>query len=334
MRSIKHILLIGLLGLISCDNDIDLISYADPLPIVYGFICPKDSIHEISLKRSFICEKNIPLYASNPDSNYYPNAQVFIETRVPSGEIMQRTEMFRYELPAKETAMFVSSPNYVYRCLKKDLFDPNRDVKELRYVLTINIPNQNKSIIAESLIPPVPEMIVPKEGSKPYPLNLLSSKSFQFLWQGSLDFYIEFETRVNYLEEKNGEWKETSISHYRQYNHWDKVVLKPGEALINGDWFYPMVGGKIEDDPEVNSRKFISIDFIIKSSDPSFYDYFSYEHLLTDLSTNTFTNITNGLGIFVAYNKIEWKGYTLNPSSLSQLAIGKYTKHLNFSKWE
>jgi hypothetical protein len=334
MRSTKLISLIGFLGLMSCGNDIDLITYADPIPVVYGIICPKDSIHEITLKRSFICENNIPLYSSNPDSNYYPNAQVFLETRVQSGEIIQRTEMFKYELPPRETDLFVSSPNYVYRCLKKDMIDPNPDVKELRYALTINIPDQNKSIIAESLIPPVPEIVEPKEGSSPFQLNLLISKPYRFLWKGSLDYYIEFETRVNFLEEINGEWKKNSISHYRQYNHWDKEVLKPGEVLITGDWFYPMIGGKIQADPRVTSRKFISIDFIIKSSDASFYDYFSYEHFQTDLSTNTYTNIINGLGIFVAYNKIEWKGYTLNPASLSQLAVGKYTKHLNFSRWQ
>ncbi len=318
----------------SCGNDIDLITYADPIPVVYGIICPKDSIHEITLKRSFICENNIPLYSSNPDSNYYPNAQVFLETRVQSGEIIQRTEMFKYELPPRETDMFVSSPNYVYRCLKKDLIVTTNGKKELRYALTIHIPDQNKTIIAESIIPPLSMSgITPNPGSEGIKLDLFSSRPQKFSWRISLDFYVEFETKVNFLEERNGKWEEASISHFKKYNHAD-TKARGAEVIVNGDWFYPMLGGKIEDDPEVTSRKFMSIDFILKTADANFYDYFFYEHYLTDLSTNTFTNIVDGLGIFIAYNKAEWLGYSLNQRSLDHLALGKYTKHLNFTRWD
>lgn len=320
--------------MLSCGNELDLTNYADPTPIVYGIISPNDSIHQISLKRSFLCENNIPLYASNPDSNYYSNAQVFLETRVPTGEVIQRSEMFRYELPTRETDMFVNSPNYVYQCVKKDLLKPMRDNNELRYVLTIDIPDHKKTIYAESIIPPPPDMIAPKAGDNPFKIDMLTNRPFKFIWRGSLYYYSEFEIRINYLEERMGEWVETSVSHHRKYNHWDKQVLKSNEVIVNGDWFYPMLGGKIKDDPEVTSRKFKSIDFIIKNSDEIFYDYFAYEHFLTDLTTNNYSNIVNGLGIFIAYNNIEWLGYTLNYRSLDHLAVGKYTKHLNFSRWD
>ena len=331
MRSIKYILILGFLGLVSCENDIDLLIYSEPIPVVYGIICPKDSIHEISLKRSFICDNNIALYSSSPDSNYYSNAQVFLETRVPTGEIMQRTEMFKYELPPRETDMFVSSPNYIYRCVNKNLLVGTSGAKNLRYALTIHIPDQNKTIFAESIIPPSFNIESPM-GSHGYELNMFSNRPKKFAWSISFDFYTEFETKVNFLEERNGIWEETSVSHFMKFNHADKISSGV-EIVINGDWFYPMIGGKIEDDPEVTSRKFQSIDFILKKADANFYDYFYYEHYLTDLSTNTFTNIVDGMGIFVAYNKAESLGYTLNMQSLDYLARGKYTNHLNFTRW-
>ena len=334
MKSIRVILLFGLFGLLSCGNDLEITNWNEATPIVYGIVSPLDSIQEISLKRSFLCEVNPLDYTSNPDSNYYNDAQVFLETRLQHGEIIQRVELLKYELPARETDMFVSSPNYVYRCIKKDLIRPIQRAEELKYALTITIPDQENSIFAEAIIPPLPEIFEPRPGAKPFKINLLSPRPFHFTWEPSLKFYIEFETIVNILEERDGEWVETSISHRRKYNHWDKTFLKNEMVEITGEWFYPMLAGKIDDDPAVTARKFRSIDFILKTSDASFYDYFAYENYLTDLSTNIFTNVVNGLGIFVAYNRQEWKGYTLNEGSLGQLVSGKHTKHLKFRRWD
>ena len=333
MRSNRLIISLAILGLSSCGNDIDLTILAEPVPIVYGIICPQDSVHEISLKRSFICEDNLLQYTSNPDSNYFYDARVFLETRAARGEILQRIEMKRHEKPPKETGTFVSSPNYVYRCSSSDLIYPELEVYDIMYTLTIDIPGHKEAIFAESIIPSLPDIRKPKPGDRPYKLDLYSNNPHMFVWYESLEFYIEFETRINYLQKRNGEWEETSVSHRRQYNHGDKLSRKV-EILIDDEWFYPMLAGKIKDDPEISSRKFKSIDFILKTSDASFYDYLSYEHYVTDLSTNIYTNIVNGLGIFIANNKIEWIGYTLNEGSMNQLSYGKYTKHLNFLRWD
>lgn len=336
MKLIRLILISSLTGLISCGNDLDITVYADPVPVVYGIVCPNDSVHRIRLMKSFICEENIFLHSHDPDSIYYPEAQVFLETRTPTGEVVQRTEMHLVELPEREPGLFVTSPNLVYECVSKDLIKPLSTVKNLRYALTIYLPGIEKAIVAESLVPPMPESIKPDPGLKPFELNLFDyQEPIKFSWRRSMDFYVELETRVNYLEQRAGEWYPASIISSRKYNHWDRPPVNPfEEVIIHGDWFFPMVGGRIPEDPEVSMRKFVSIDFQLKTSDPLFYDYFAFGHYLTDLADNTFTNVVNGIGIFAAYNRTNWEGFTIDQRCLDSLAMGKYTGHLKFSRWQ
>jgi len=305
--------------------------------VVYGVVCPQDSIHQVRLMRSFVCRENVPWYAHKEDSIFYLEAHVFLESRSPSGVILQRTEMEKVELPERDPGTFLSWPNFVYQCKRKDLIDPDDDIEGLRYALTIYIPEYSQAIYAVSLVPPLPpkRQIKPTPGSKPFVLKLHANEPIKFSWPRSAKHYIEFETRVKFSERRGDDWTEESVSHYRRFNYWDR---KPDhtyeEILIADDWFYPMLGGKIPDDPAVNMRKFKSIDFFLKTSEADFFDYFAFGHYLTDLSENTFTNVVNGIGIFVGYNMLSWEGYTIDDLSRYTLAKGKHTGHLKFSRWE
>lgn len=260
---------------------------------------------------------------------------LFLETRTPDGDILQRSEMFQIKFEDKEPGMFISDPNLVYQCITSNLIKPNEDLKDLRYVLTIYLPDREESIMAESLMPPLPANIRPALDKDPYALYLYDlNEPLIISWRRSLDFYIQLQTKVNFLELRNGQWQPAFVTHTRKFNHWDRPPIDPTEeVVIRGEWLFFMMGGRINNDPEVSSRKFVSIDFQLITSDPLFYDYFAYEHYLTDLTTNTFTNIIGGIGIFAAYNKADWKGYTIDRRSMDSLAMGRHTKDLKFTRW-
>ena len=327
-----------LIWLCSCGNELDTITYSNPVPVVYGAVCPQDSIHRIKLNRSFITDRNIEENASKYDSVFYPEAKIFLEARSSSGDVIQRFEMVQKELPPRDIGIFISEPNLVYECSTNDLIDPLDKVEGLKYALTILLPGEPESIFAECMVPPLPEFrfIEPKPGSKPYELQLFDYEiPIFFSWPRSMKYYLEFETHVNILEMRNGEWEKSEVIHSMKFNRWDREPIEQYEkVVIRGGWFCSVIGGSIKNDPEVTLRKFESIDFILKTSDPMFYDYFEYGHQTTDLYTNIFTNVIGGIGIFVAFNRLKWEGYTVNQRVLDSLANGRYTKHLHFSRWD
>jgi len=46
-----------------------------------------------------------------------------------------------------------------------------------------------------------------------------------------------------------------------------------------------------------------------------------------------FTGLVNAYGIFAAYNKNNYPGYTLSKESIDTLRSNRFTKHLNFVGW-
>jgi hypothetical protein len=200
MRSIKVIyILIILLGW-SCENRLDLSEWKQPEAIVYGMICPLDSIHYVRISRSFFGEKNIESTAKNSDSLYFNNAEVYLEVRGQNGEILQRNEMKRIEYIEKLPGYFATSPNYLYQFKSKDLIRPHEGYYDLKYTLTIYLPEQDKAIFAESLMPPLPDGLKPQKDKIPFELDLYGQlEPLKISWRRSMRFYIQLETRVNYL---------------------------------------------------------------------------------------------------------------------------------------
>ncbi len=317
----------------SCNNDLDLAYYADPVPVVFGVLCPQDSVHRILIRRSFICGDSVEYYAKQPDSVLFGTVQVNMEVRSDEGSVLERYNFLPETFGPRDEGFFASEPNILYAARPTQPVNPLTLGTFEKYTLTAYFPEIDKSIIAETWIPPVLRLASPAR-MDPFVMDMLVEQTIRFVWQQSQSYNIEMVTVFNYLEEINYEWIPKSIKHKKTYPHLEKNQYTSREELsLNGEWFYPMVGGRIKKDPSVSARKFVSIDFLFFTIAAGAYDNYLYTQYPTDYSESTFSNIINGQGLFTAYSRLELKGFTLTTASLDTLISGKDTRDLGFVRW-
>lgn len=328
--------IVGLLSILafgSCNNDLDLVYYADPTLVVYGIMCPQDSVHRIMIRRSFICGDSVEYYAKQPDSVLFGTVQVNMELRSEEGSVLERYNFQPEIFDPRDEGFFASEPNILYATRSTQPVNPLILGTFKKYTLTAYFPEIDKSIIADTWIPPVLTLASPAR-MDPFEMDMLVEQSIRFVWQQSQTYNIEMITVFNYLEEINSEWIPRSIKHKRTYPHLDKNQYSSREELsLNGDWFYPMVGGRIKKDPSVSARKFVSIDFLFFTITAGAYDNYLFTQYVTDYSESTFSNIINGQGLFTAYSRRELRGFTLGTASIDSLVSGKDTRDLGFVRW-
>jgi len=332
MNKILTILL--LLLPVACDNTLEVIDPIDSFPVVYGIVCPKDTIHRIVVRKSFICRDSVEWYAQNPDSIQYDSLLVFLEVRNQEGIVIQRVSMKKELGQIREAGFFAREPNWIYTCAANRMADPDSFGQSVNYNLTVYSPISKQSAYAEIVIPTTPKVLEPIN-VRPYELNMTSEISITFKWKRSTEYYVQFNTRVEYWEYTKGRETLKEFVHQHQWSPWDLPLDEKTETVtITGDWFYSLIAARISDDESVEYRKFKQIDFELISYDETFMEYFSSIHYSTDYESIPLTNVVNGEGLFVGYNVHYFRGYGLTQLSKDSLAYGETTKHLRFVRWE
>lgn len=311
----------------ACSNDIDLIHYSEPIPIVYGIIYPNDSIHNIRLTKSFIIDSSPWQAAKQAELQYYDDVTMFLELRSEEGAVLERAEFSPVQQENKQDGLFFQEPNIMYQTSGLNYLTSDRWLKSY-YYLTIHISETNQTLFAKTLIPPKPSLKTDIGGNDV--LDLFSS-SPRYIKVSSNPFYAsEVSIIVNYSDQINGTWESNQISYKRQ----NSPSFGPDDLFFfDASWFYPFMRYRIPNNPNVSHRRFESITLRSQLIDPAYYNYYSSLHYRSDLYENMLSNIEGGKGLFAAYNRAEKIGIELNDQSLDSLAFGSVTKHLKFRRW-
>jgi hypothetical protein len=318
---------------VACDNSLEVIDPADSFPVVYGVVCPKDSVHRIVVRKSFICCDSIEWHAQNPDSIQYDSLSVFLEVRNQEGIVIQRISMQKELGQIREAGFFAREPNWIYTCAANRLADPDSFGQSVKYNLTVFSPIGQQAAYAETVIPPTPKVREPAD-DRPYEINMMSENPIIFKWDRSTEYYVQFNTRVKYWEYTQGRETLKEFVHKQKWSPWSLPLDdKEEKVTITGDWFYSLIAARIRDDESVENRKFKQIDFELISGDEAFMEYFSSIHYSSDYESVPLTNIVNGKGLFVGYNVHYFRGYGLTQQSKDSLAEGERTRHLRFYWW-
>lgn len=313
--------------LAGCSNDLEVMAPYKSIPVVYCILSPSDDIQYLRLERSFLGEGNALVMARQADSVYYPDAEVRIE-RWADGELKEQFQMEKIALPARDSGVFLSFPNYVYKT-------ESALSRESEYRLHISIPSINTELSAVTQV--VNEFKVTKPAAQVQNLSFYS-----YLNEEKVEWITAPYTRVyqlilrfHYLETKNldtlyksMDWK---IGQYIS-QHGDG-----GETMtvsIVHENFYKWLGDRMSLPQEgyIRLANKKAIDFIFTVGGEELY---VYSQLYGDgsgimVEKPVYTNIANGIGLFSSRFKKEVTGKSLNSFSIDSLAKGMYTKHLGF----
>ena len=328
MKTRPGFLILVLSSLLSgCANDIVVMAPYKSIPVVYCILNPSDTIQYLRLEKSFLGKGNAYDMAKQADSVYYPDAEVRIE-RWADGERKEQFLMERIALPARNSGIFLSDPNYLYRT-------GSELTKESEYRLYINIPSIGTELNAVTQV--VSEFKVTKPPAQQQNLSFYSylneekvewiTAPFTRIYQLALRFhYLE----IKYLDTltKSMDWQ---IGQYISQHG------KGGETLtvnILHENFYKWIGDRMSPPPtgfiRLADKK--AIDFIFTVGGEELYVYSQLYGDNSDISTEkpVYTNIANGIGLFSSRFKKAVTGKSLNSFSIDSLAKGMYTRHLGF----
>lgn len=318
---------------VSCDEEIQVISGGEQLPVVFGLFNPADTLTTIRLTKTFTGTESVKDLAQDPRNLYYEDAEVTLDINSKEGYPITSYRFERMEMPGRLPGLFTGSPNYLY-CLKGPLdifFSAGFQIR-----LLVRIPGINQIVSAQQTYYPPPVITSPK-------ISLQTRLSFywgeppRIKWVDTYGFqkYI-LAIRFNYVNH----FEDQSIPEYFDitYRKQSQVFTPDQESgtilhIFEGDDFLHKVGTGIPADPDIITRSFVSIDIIVTGLTKEYCDYEETNMIASDRQGRPVSNVVGGLGLFALRVKTEQDGYLLDPTSLDSLVRGRHTKQLKFVKW-
>jgi hypothetical protein len=328
LKTHPGLLLPVLLALLTgCGNDIEVMAPYKSIPVVHCIINPQQDYQYLRLGKSFMGEANAYDMARQEDSVYYPDAEVYLE-RWADGERKEQFLMEKVSLSPRDSGVFISQPNYLYRT-------DARLRSQGEYRLNIHIPSTGAEISAITKVVAEFRAIRPEY----YKKNLAFSTYDNY---ETVEWVTAPYTRIYQL---------TIRFHYLE-------VIKADTAFKTIDWNYAQyitdnaAGGQdiVADVLHRNFYKFLAnnfdkptsgmirlanhqaLDFIFTVGGEELYTYMQIYGEDSGILKEkpVYTNIVNGIGLFSSRFEQSITGKSLTNSSIDSLSYGMYTKGLGF----
>lgn len=344
----------------SCDDgdDLQINSDWENIPVVIGLIDPSDTAHYIRINKGFIGDGDIYEMAMVGDSLQYKNELKvsLIEYVLISGTESQPFNPSSWQKTNRDTIRLYRTQEF-----SKDSLDSygrigtfSRDkhylyktteglYPERKYRLEIKIPGEPKLISSEAYTigdivitthfhPTDPAISLANEVT---PMKIKwKSSVYGRLFQPILIFhYTEIENDISTDKKVTIYYDKKSSERVRIPADYDGTEMS---QIIGGVQFFKSLSELIPEKQNVK-RLFKTIDIGFLSGGNELYNYLNTSETTIGYGQEAaeFTNISNGVGVFDARAQYYKKDIRFNKQSgsLDSLANGRYTKHLNFSRF-
>lgn len=322
VKAISLLLLAGAI-LTSCSTDIDINAPNLDVPVVYCLLDTESSEQYLKLNKTYLVASaamdNPPL----SDSQYFEgNIQIVLE-RWENNKPVELVDFLPTNEVPKNPGFFPSDKNLLYKADAKIL--PNSV-----YMLSIYLEDREKIVYARtetigdlSVVDPI-ELEIRK-------ISLNQGVNYSSRWHQVENAGIyQVVVRFNYAETIDGVKTE-------KYLDWPQAFSNP---ITNVDYLTKDISGTrffyiLEEGIEANEaavREAISIDFFVLSGGTEIKYYIEStapaEGAL--MERPSYTNLTNGLGVFSSMATQEVKGLNIASTTIDSIAYGVHTKQLLF----
>lgn len=314
----------------ACSNDFELVDDWKSIPIVYGFLSVQDSAHYIRVEKAFLDPETSALeIANNPDSLYYEGITVQLE-KGGTSYTMTRVDGNLEGYPRKE-GVFATMPNYLYKLDSTVIDLKGGDVVKL--VIT----DANDQPLTEASTTIVDEYFM-SQSSPAEKINWDPDKTIRVRWRSTSDeaaLFYDLKAIVIY-EESSVDNPNDLVQKEFTWNMGDKLerVNEDGaDVRIDGLSFFNVMSENI-DENESRLRFFRSMTIEVDAGGREFYDFVKVGQANTGITSAqvvpSFTNLSNGLGLFSSRYKLVREGYTITGAANDFLKDLSVTKNLNF----
>lgn len=326
----------------ACSTEFDTYQEGQTHAVVYAAINPDDSLYAVRLSKSFVGEGSAFDFAREPDSLYFQEARVQLET-FRNNQVFQTVTLNRSAVHDKNQGLFAEAPNYLYQVSSRDLwisqgiFESMGWSYDLQIRLSVIIPGWNDTIRATGRLLEHPRIINPRSQYKK--VYLYGEVPFQMEWshQEPGNYYeIQVDVRYREITGQNEQLKSCSWTlRGIEYNEssYPGSLNNRYSYYFRPESFYSQLAAAIDDSPGVNGRLFQAVDFTILTAEPALREYNRIDELHDDYRGSSYSNIIHGLGLFYTFNETAIRDLELGQRELDSLAFGHYTRHLKFKNW-
>ncbi len=333
MKWIFGLLSLGLL-FTSCDNELVVVNDWKDIPVVWGLLNKSDTAHYIRVEKAFLDPTTSALdIARIPDSLYYENASVSLK-RISNGQVftLQRVngelegyprDTFQQSNP-DSLGIFAETPNYLYKIKANEI---NLVVGE-EYEINIDRGDGTPLVTAKTVVLPKPVLRNPPVGSI---LGLRPKSNVDFIWNAIEDAGVyDLKLRFHYFE-KNAETGNLFVPKFFEWSIVDNFIET--DITVEGVDFFNQIRAHIDEDIQA-TRTFESIEVILWVGGVELAEYIKViqanQGITSTQDVPTYTNLSEGVGIFSSRNVSYNTGYKLTVQALDSLENSVITRHLNF----
>jgi hypothetical protein len=342
------LLLVTISVLAGCSTDVDINAPYKNITVVYGLLNMRDSVHYVKINKAFLGEGDAYDFAQIADSNEWASgdisgAWVF---EVSDGQRVDTFPLRDTLLTNRDPGVFYSPDQTMYYFSTPDRIFLDSGSPQipsgptfLKETSDYEIELMVKGERISATTPIVYDFSFSGPDQSPTStINLLSSGGFgayELNWTSNLNGRrYEASYRFNYKEVRGTDT--TALLSFTQ--RMGTVVrsgttnFEPMATLMEGQLFYNTVATLIPNDPTVDHRIFLGIDFLVAVANDEFHTFLALDEPITGIVEDrpSYTNITNGYGIFAGRYTKNILGKRLNSNSLEELVDGDITGALRF----
>lgn len=328
------IVLFLLLGLLSCDNTLDVVEPMGDLPIIYGLLDPSSDAQYIRIERAFVDpEVSALIIAQDVDSLYYPETATAFITNNLNDDVIPLTRINgNLQGLVRDEGVFAQDPNYLYTVDSDSL---NIDL-EGQYTLNLDRGDELPLVTASTNIVGVSRFISPNPLSPDPRLAFLPNDDTGIAMSVHPNGQIyDLSLEIFYVERMPGENFET-----RSFT-WDLATnLRRSESGTNvirfeqlGDEFFAVMAARI---PVVEGiqRRFSSMNLHLSGANSILEEFLRVGQANLGITSTQdipfFDNLSEGRGIFASRNTTSLFEIRLSGVSEDELINGPITNQLGF----
>lgn len=312
----------------SCSNELVLIDDKEEISIVFGFLSSTDTAQYVRIQRAFVDPEISALeIAKNPDSLYYKDLDVKLIHNNTGNEYSLKEVDGNLEGYVKEEGVFAQSPNTLYKILT----DSIELIEDDSYTIKINRGDKFSVVEATTVFVPEPKISKPNDDATfsfpPIGDAIVKWKPEDNLKVFDVNFY--FNIKQQDLTKPTEPFKDTIIV----WNAGRNIIPSPYQLNIEGNKFFQYMVGALEANENIR-RRFVTFDVEIVGAGSELVDYINVAQANLGITSSqeipSYTNMSEGLGIFSSRNTTRNTNIRLTPSTLDSLINGNVTSSLNF----
>lgn len=324
----------------SCSTEVELNAPWKEKMVIYGLLDQSKSTQYINITKAYLGEGDALEMAKRGDSIYYNPADLTVTLEEMKGSIVQSSEILQpVSIYTKESGIFNNDSAALYKAVKK--LNSANDYR-------LTVVNNKTGYTASAISPLVKSEVLGRVVTFNLYENIVDS-SFSLVRENGLYItnktidWIAYENgkvyqpviRFNYIESDNANFSGAQA----KYVDWEMAQVRLNESqtvgsrlesIFGGEEFYKFLSVKIPADGKI--RRAGKLEFILNVGGEELDLYYQISKPSTGVSQEkpSYTNITNGYGIFSCRYQSAPQRLNLSNSSLEKLINGELTSGLGF----